>query len=30
MTGADNWMHKKGLSITMPKADRMGFDKKKI
>ena len=29
MTGADNWMHKKGLSITMPKADRMGFDKKK-
>ena len=29
MTGADNWTHKKGLSITMPKADRMGCDKKK-
>lgn len=29
MIGADNWMHKKGLSITMPKADRMGLDKKK-
>ena len=29
MTGADNWTHKKGLSITMSKADRMGCDKKK-
>ena len=29
MTGADNWTYKKGLSITMPKADRMGCDKKK-
>ena len=29
MTGADNWTHKKGLSITMPKADRVGCDKKK-
>lgn len=29
MTGADNWTHKKGLSTTMPKADRMGCDKKK-
>ena len=29
MTGADNWTYKKGLGITMPKADKIGCDKKK-